>query len=194
MTETAVDRLLQETGMEGDPVLASFLAEIELLASVEPPTPSSDVAALMGRTTAGPPRKRMVRRKAVIVVGAVVVSLGMGVSAAAAVSPQIRDVTQGAVEFLIHTIVPGAASPVGHPIVPTPGKTHPFPGRSTPTPSSRTHPSNAGGAEISHHGEPSAIPGRGESAHPTPNPHATPNPSATQHPNESRAPHHGSNP
>jgi hypothetical protein len=194
MTGNATDRLLEEMGMEGDPVLASFLAEIELLASVEPPTPSSDVSMLMGRTTVGATRKRVGHRKAVIVVGAVVVSLGMGVSAAAAVSPQVRDVTQGAVEFLIHTIAPGPASPANHSRVPTPDKSHPFSGRSTPAPSSRTHAGNANGAQASQHGEPSAVPRRGESARPTPNPHATPNPSATQNPNKDRAPHHGSNP
>ena len=190
MTRNATDRLLEEMGMESDPVLTSILAEIELLASIEPPTPSSDVAALMGRITGRPAQKRAGRRKAVIITCAVVVSLGMGISAAAAVSPQVRDVTQGALEFLIHTITPSPTPPASHSKVPTPDKTHSLPARSTPAPSSRSHAGNAGGAQTSQHGEPSAVPGRGESAHPTPNPHATPNPSTTQNPSGSRAPHH----
>lgn len=194
MTRNAIDGLLQETGMEGDPVLTSFLTEIEQLASVEPPIPSPDIAALMGRTAVKPNRKRSGHRKAVIVVGAVVISLGMGVSAAAAVSPQVRDVTQGAVEFLIHTITSVPVSPVNHPRVPTPDKTHSPSKLSTPTRSDSTHTGNPTGVPESQRGEPSAIPGRGESGIATPNVHATPNPATTQNPNEGHAPRHGSNP
>jgi hypothetical protein len=144
MTIETIDQLVADAGIDHDPRLVAFLGEVRSLGLGEVPAPSDEVAALMGPGASTiRPLARPGRRRAILITLAVVASLGMGATAAAAASPQIRSAAQNAVAFLVHAVAPGLtvpASPSRGPIPsdrpsPTPRPTAPTvaPGR-TDTP------------------------------------------------------------
>lgn len=132
---SVINRLLNEAGMEDDLDLASFLLELRELSADTPPTPSADVSALMVATPVKLRASKNSRhRRMVLIVLAVGASLGMGVSAAAAVSPQVHDAAQNAITFLVHAVVPGLDHSPTRSQIPASGSTHAPTVRPTSTP------------------------------------------------------------
>jgi hypothetical protein len=131
---SVIDRLLSEAGMEDDLDLASFLLELRTLSAGAPPTPSAGVSALMAQAVTKPrASKHLLRRRMIVIAFTVTASLGLGVSAAAAVSPQVRDAAQKALVFLVHTVAPGLSHPPTQSRIPASGSTHAPTVRPTPT-------------------------------------------------------------
>lgn len=132
---SVINRLLNEAGMEDDLDLASFLLELREISADTPPTPSVEVSALMVATPVKLRASKNSRhRRMVLIVLAVVASLGMGVSAAAAVSPQVHDAAQNAITFLVHAVVPGLDHSPTRSQIPASGGTHAPTLWPTPTP------------------------------------------------------------
>lgn len=132
---SVINRLLNEAGMEDDLDLASFLLELRELSADTPPTPSAEVSALMVATPVKLRASKNSRhRRMALIVLAVGASLGMGVSAAAAVSPQVHDAAQNAITFLVHAVVPGLDHSPTRSQIPATGSTHAPTVRPTPTP------------------------------------------------------------
>lgn len=99
--------LLDEADLPADDELTGLLAELRSLGSAPVPAPSPELAALLVPER---PRRGLHRRGAVV--GALVVlSIGTGVTAAAA-SPEVRDGAVGAVAAVVHVLQPHAAVPV----------------------------------------------------------------------------------
>jgi hypothetical protein len=99
--------LLDEADLPADHELTGLLAELRSLGSAPVPAPSPELAALLVPER---PRRGLHRRGAVV--GALVVlSIGTGVTAAAA-SPEVRDGAVGAVAAVVHVLQPHAAVPV----------------------------------------------------------------------------------
>jgi hypothetical protein len=112
MTIETIDQLVADAGIDHDPRLVAFLGEVRSLGLGEVPAPSDEVAALMGPGASTiRPLARPGRRRAILITLAVVASLGMGATAAAAASPQIRSAAQNAVAFLVHAVAPGLTVP-----------------------------------------------------------------------------------
>ena len=130
---SVINRLLNEAGMEDDLDLASFLLELRELSADTPPTPSAEVSALMVATPVKLRASKNSRhRRMALIVLAVGASLGMGVSAAAAVSPQVHDAAQNAITFLVHAVVPGLDHSPTRSQIPATGSTHAPTVRPTP--------------------------------------------------------------
>jgi eukaryotic-like serine/threonine-protein kinase len=104
-TTDALLALLEESEVTADEGLGASLADLQALGAGPAPTPGPELAALL--VADGPGRRRLHRRGAVI--GALVIlSLGTGVTAAAA-SPDVRDGAIGAVAAAVHVLQPPAA-------------------------------------------------------------------------------------
>ena len=104
-TTDALLALLEESEVTADEELATLLADLQALGAGLAPTPGPELAALLVADGRG--RRRLHRRGAVI--GALVIlSLGTGVTAAAA-SPDVRDGAIGAVAAAVHVLQPPAA-------------------------------------------------------------------------------------
>ena len=191
--EMAVRRLMAESDLEleGEDALFAALLDLRGLRSGVIDVPSADVAALMG----GRRRRRLRTRGAIVVALVAAVSVGTGLSAAAA--PQLRDSAQQAIAAVIHTVNPFAAAPShhapassppkaaparvtgtvasAHPHRPASGPAHPTHGITTSSgttlagASERTHPTQHGASEDGlHHGSSDRVDGSGRTPERTP--------------------------
>ncbi|MCU1596581.1 MAG: hypothetical protein JWQ47_320 [Glaciihabitans sp.] len=130
--------LLRSEGMAEEARLAESLAELQTLALSEAPAPSPSLESLM----AAPARRARRARPALVILISAGATLGLGVSAAAAVSPEFRTSTGRVIQTLAEIVAPGSIkaptdspSPVpkqpgqtpipNSPAVPAPATTHP---------------------------------------------------------------------
>jgi hypothetical protein len=150
--DLVVDAFLAETGAEPEIELREALVQLRRLAATATPAPSAELESLMG--DGAPIVLLSSRRRTIVLVtlAAVSVSLGLGVSTAAAVSPVFRQTAEDTFTAIVHAVAPGLGT--GAP-VPAPHKSAP-PLVVTPTT------------------EPSAVPAPNDStprtSHPTPPP------------------------
>jgi hypothetical protein len=135
-TDDALLALLEESDLPTDDDLVGLLADLRSLGTGPVPAVGPELAALL--VTDGARRRRLHRRGAVV--GALVVlSLGTGVTAAAA-SPGVRDGAAGAVAAVVHVLRPPVEAPSPRrtpvPVVtPAGGRLIVAPGPLTPRPS-----------------------------------------------------------
>ena len=159
-----IKAFLLDSGIDDDPSLRSFLAQLEQEASSAAPMPSAAVSALMQ-----PARQQsFVRRHrtavtAIIVVGA----LGAGATAAAA-SPDVRTVAQQVIETVTNALPLGAPQDSNDQdtgsVDQTPGSTRPGKPTENGVPVRPTTPDHPG---------PDDHPGNGAGNDPTPGPQNT---------------------
>lgn len=155
----SVDRFLGEVHAPDDRALAALLLELKSLAPSAPPAPSAAVRELMGAPV--PLRSRMPRGRRISLISvAIAASLGMGVSAAAAVSPDVRSAMGDAISSVVGSVLPGLVPPPAPQPPSVPGKPHQPAERIAPTP-------GATGDGM--------VPKPAPSRKATPSPHATPN-------------------
>lgn len=106
MTSASIDDLLTQSGFDDQANLRALLGEIEALGAGDAPEPSAEVLALMVLTTGVPRRSFRARHRTPIIIAAVVASLGMGATAAAAAVPEVRHAAQNVIEAVIHAVAP----------------------------------------------------------------------------------------
>jgi hypothetical protein len=136
MTSSAIENLVQQSGIDDQVHLRALLGEIEALGAGDAPAPSAEVLALMAPLT-GVTRSRLPsrRRTAIVVTLAVTASLGMGATAAAAAIPEVRRAAQNVIQTVIHAVAPDLSTTTAPSGVPS---------RSA-NPASTTHPSDSDG-------------------------------------------------
>jgi hypothetical protein len=106
-TTDALLALLEESEVTADDELEVLLADLQALGAGPVPAPGPELAALLVADGRG---RRRLHRRGVVVGALVVLSLGTGVTAAAA-SPDVRDGAIGAVAAVVHVLRPPAAVP-----------------------------------------------------------------------------------
>lgn len=110
--EQVVQRLLLEFGVAAGTGLEDVLHQIRALESVPAPTPSGELAALLHLGVDELTGRRWARRhRAGLITLAVVGALSLGASAAAASSPQFREIAQDTVVNLINHYTPFHVDP-----------------------------------------------------------------------------------
>jgi hypothetical protein len=132
-------RLLRSEGMDEESRLADSLAELQTLAAGEAPAPLGALDALMANRT----RRAHRVRPALIILISAGAALGLGVSTAAAVSPEFRASTGHVIQKLGEIIAPGSSSvPTDSPSAHAhhPGHTSTVDSPSSPTHATTTHP------------------------------------------------------
>jgi hypothetical protein len=117
--EDRLPALLDESGLQEDDELTGLLAELAELGTTPAPVPGPELAALL---VGGAADRRGLRRRGAVVGALVVLSIGCGVTAAAA-SPAVREGAAGMVTAVVHVLHPRSAPPRPHrtgPPAPTP--------------------------------------------------------------------------
>jgi hypothetical protein len=147
--------------IEGDAdILRPVLLDLRSLANGPVPVPSPELAKLLlGSTVVPLDTRRRTRRRAAIFSLAVIAAMGVGTTAAAAMSPEFRATTQHVITGIVTGLTPGATSSVKPTPTPEPsngnapvGSTseHPTP---HPTPTGSVSPLNQQESNGSSHGQ-----------------------------------------
>jgi hypothetical protein len=110
-TDDGLLALLEESGLPADDELTELLAELRSLGTDPAPVPGPELAALLLEDR---PRRRGLHRRGAVIGALVVLSLGSGVTAAAA-SPDVRDGAAGAVAAVVQVLQHGGVAPKPHP-------------------------------------------------------------------------------
>jgi len=160
--------LLEESEMTPDVELGVLLADLQALGAGPVPPPGPELAALLVPDGRG---RRRLRRRGVVVGALVVLSLGTGVTAAAA-SPDVRDGAAGVIAAAVHVLQPPAAVPHRTPTtgdLPVDRPSVAPPRAAVPPVPAEAHPSGqAGGTHAQEAGRPSTAAngshGHGQSA------------------------------
>ncbi|MCU1474231.1 hypothetical protein [Amnibacterium sp.] len=109
-TDDGLLALLEESGLPADDELTGLLAELRSLGTDPVPAPGPELAALLIEDRPG---RRGLHRRGAVIGALVVLSLGSGVTAAAA-SPGVRDGAAGAVAAVVQVLQHGTVAPKPH--------------------------------------------------------------------------------